>query len=165
MTTAVVGLVLKTQFASTQISWNLLGLFPEGRRWYVGITSGAVESQVGELAQQLCVWMRWEGTGQRACKKLMASELSKSVLGKKGKSIIEMNCALVRQVDGQRQHGETLGTRRQHTVWLSPWRHLYLLRTAVSAQNWFYVCNILHIFPMFFSWRGTVVTPYPLQRQ
>lgn len=49
--------------------------------------------------------MREEGTGQRACKKLMASKLSKATLAKEGKSVPEMICALVCQV-GRQRHAE-----------------------------------------------------------
>lgn len=152
----------KHSWHQLRASWNLLGPSHNVRKLYMCRASGAVGSQVGEPTQQLCVWMRSEGTGQRACKKLMTSKLSKAILGKKGKGVIKMNSALVCQVDGQKHtekhwgQGANIPTQSSKTL---------PLKTAISAQNWFYTCNILHIFPMSFSWRETVFTPYPLQIQ
>lgn len=153
MTTAVVGLILKTQLASTQTLTEFTRVFPAARKWYMCITSGAGESQVGELAQQLCVWMKREGIGQRVCKKLMASKFFKAILDKKGKNIIEMNCALLCQVDGKR-----------HTEKRWAWGANILSDSALEDT---YICSGLQsllrigctpatfcIFPTFFSWRG-----------
>lgn len=128
----MVGLILKIQLPSTQNLMEFTRSFP----W--------------RLENYICVWLQETG-GNRACKQLMASKLSKAILEKKGKNIIEMSCALVYQVDGPR-HTDKHWARRAHVLSDSALEDTYICSELDSAQNWLLMQHSAFSL-LFFSWR------------